>query len=516
MTPQLAAAEPGQARARSLARGGAGNLAGAVVAAAANVLLIVAVTRSSTPAAAGTFFTATSVFLIAAMLAKLGTSTGLVYFLSRSRALGQQHQAGAVLRVALTPVVVVSVLGAVALALSAPALASVAVSSHQDEFTSMLRWLAPFLPFAALTDSWLAATRGFGAMGPTVRIEKVARSGLQLVLVALAAAWASGPALSVAWAAPYVVAFSLAALAVRRASASARRRSDAGTPAPPAAAVAGPFWSFTWPRTISSVAQFALQRLDVIMVAALRGPAEAAVYTAATRFLVVGQLGAQAISSAAQPQLGEALARDDRAAANQVYRTATAWLVLITWPLYLMAAFFASSLLRVFGDGYSTGAEVVVVLALAMVVATGCGMVDMLLTMGGRTSWNLGNTLLALTVNIGLNLWLIPQLGILGAALAWAAAILVNNLVPLAQVGLVLGLHPFSAATARAALVTVTCFGAVPAGVLMLGLTSWAALAVSVAAGTALYAGALWWSRDVLQLGLLSAVRRPRPVQEES
>ena len=61
------------------------------------------------------------------------------------------------------------------------------------------------------------------------------------------------------------------------------------------------------------------------------------------------------------------------------------------------------------------------VLAAAMLVATGCGMVDMVLTMAGRTSWNLGNVLLALGVNVGLDLLLIPEHGVLGAAIGLAA-----------------------------------------------------------------------------------------------
>jgi O-antigen/teichoic acid export membrane protein len=510
----------GGGRLGSLARGGALNMVGAAVASLANVLLVVVITRNWSATTAGTFFSVTSVFLLVAVVAKLGTTTGLVYFLSRARALHRLGQARAVLRVGLAPVAVLSVLAAVAVFLLAPSIASVAVPTHQAEFTSLLRTLAPFLPAAALTDTWLAATRGFGSMRATVRIEKVARSLLQLLLVLLAAAYATGPSLGVAWAAPYVVAAVLSGWAVRRAVRAAGQRTSSGTasaghePAGADRPVATfrTFWAFTWPRAVSSLAQFALQRLDVLLVAALRGPAEAAVYTAATRFLVVGQLGAQAISSAAQPQLGEALARDDRTLANQIYRTATAWLMLLSWPLYLLSAAFAPLLLSVFGAGYGAGAVVVVVLALAMLVATGCGMVDMVLTMGGRTSWNLGNTLLALAVNVGLNLLLIPPLGILGAAIAWAAAILANNLVPLAQIGLVLGLHPFDGATGRAALLALTCFGVLPGGLLLLDVPTAAVLAAVLLVSVPLYAWSCWISREVLSLdALVGGLSRRRP-----
>ena len=44
--------------------------------------------------------------------------------------------------------------------------------------------------------------------------------------------------------------------------------------------------------------------------------------------------------------------------------------------------------------------------------------------MGGKSSWGAINTGAALTVHIGLNLLLIPHLGILGAAIAWGAGIM--------------------------------------------------------------------------------------------
>src|SRR5262249_61094915 len=87
------------------------------------------------------------------------------------------------------------------------------------------------------------------------------------------------------------------------------------------------FWQFTTPRGIASLAKITLQRIDIVLVAIIMGPAAAAVYTAATRFLVVGQLGNMAISMAAQPRFTELFAIADRRSANVVYQVTTAWLV---------------------------------------------------------------------------------------------------------------------------------------------------------------------------------------------
>ena len=87
-----------------------------------------------------------------------------------------------------------------------------------------------------------------------------------------------------------------------------------------------------------------------------------------------------------------------------------------------------------------------------MLVATGCGMVDMVLAMAGRTSWNLVNVLVALAVTIGLDVLLIPRLGALGAAIGLACAMVANNLLPLIQVGRALGCTRSAPGTRAAAL----------------------------------------------------------------
>ena len=56
-------------------------------------------------------------------------------------------------------------------------------------------------------------------------------------------------------------------------------------------------------------------------------------YTAATRFLVLGQFGNMAIGRAAQPRLAELFALDDRHGTNLVYQATSAWLILRTGPL---------------------------------------------------------------------------------------------------------------------------------------------------------------------------------------
>ncbi len=500
------------------ARGGLANVAGAGFAGVTGVLVTWLVARGLGAEQAGAFFAATAAFVLVGGVAKLGTQTGLVYWPARLRATDRAHLLGACLRIGLVPVTVLATVLAAAMWAFAPQLARLTAGDAGHvvaDHTAGLRVLAVFLPLAALADALLTATRGYRIMRPTVMLERILRSALQLAGVgalAVATLWTSAslPAYALAWAAPYLPVVVLSGFALRR----IYRAGKEGTRPSRVVERTGlrrDFWRFTGPRAVASVAQLALQRVDVLLVAALAGLAAAAIYAVAGRFVVLIQFANQGISQAVQPRLAESLATGDTAAANSLYRTATGWLVLVTWPINLIVVTFAPVYLGLFGDDYRAGASVVVVLACAMLVATGCGMVDMVLAMAGRTSWNLVNVLIALAVTIGLDVLLIPRYGALGAAIGLACAVTVNNLLPLVQVGRAVGLHPFGRGTLTAAALALVCFGALPTGLSLLTGTGAVGMGIALLVATPAYVAGAWLLRHRLSLDSFTRLRRTNP-----
>ncbi|WP_017626818.1 lipopolysaccharide biosynthesis protein [Nocardiopsis chromatogenes] len=502
------------------ARGGALNMAAAVAGAGLNLALVVAVARGFSQDTAGLLFAATSVFLIASAVAQLGTANGLVYFLARTRALGSAGQTRRLLCTALVPVAAASLALGAAMAVFAGPVAELAGEPGAAVY---LRLLAAFLPFAAVTEALLAATRAHHDMAATAAVEKVGRPLGQVLLVLGAAAAGSAGLLAVAWAGPYLPAAVVAALWLRRVvrKAAAPEAAPPTSPKeprepPPAPVTPHEFWGFTLPRSVAQVAQIGNQRAGIVLVAAVQGAAAAAVFTAGTRLLVAGQFATQAVQFAAGPRLAEMLAVDDRAGTARLYRSATAWLICLTWPLFLPAVVYAPLVMGLFGPGYAgaAGAGVLVVVAVAQMASASLGMGDLLLTMAGRTGWNLANNLLSLAANLVLCAVLIPPLGAVGAALAWAAAIGVRNLLPLVQLHRMIGVHPFSARWAAAAGAALVWFGAVPAlCAAALGATG-PSLVLALMVGGGGWAATVWRMRTLLDLDGLLPKRWRRPTPE--
>ena len=488
-----------------VARGGLANIVGAAVSVAANVALIIIVGRETSAGRAGEFFALTAVFLVAETLCRLGADMGLIYFLARWSALGRRELMRSGLRTAFWPAISTAALVGGLLAALAPQAVHLVLNDYSGgSAVALVRMLALALPVAVGFDLVIAATRGFGHMRPTVLVDKVGRPLLQLLLISgvLIAGWQS--ALGLAWVTPYAAAAIVATVMLKRIgippAPRARRRAEQR------AAVRTEFWRFTTPRAIASVAQILLQRLDIVLVAALSGVRDAAIYTAATRFVVVGQFVNQAISAPVQPRLSALLASGNRAAAKTLYRVSTTWLVLITWPIFGICIALASTYLGIFGPGYHRGTTAVVLLAVAMLFSYACGPVDSVLIMAGKTAWNLGTTLLALALNIGLDVALIPRFGISGAAVGWCAAIVATNLLPLALAWLRLGLHPFGRSLLGAMFASALCFLAAPLAANALGGSQLAPAAAAVL-GSAAFAWITWRNRALFELTNL--IRRP-------
>lgn len=504
-----------------LGRGSTFNLAGSAVDAVLSLVLPVLVARGLSQTDAGIFFQVIALFTIVVSVGTVGADIGVVRAIPRALALHRPRDLAHLMKISFLPTFVVGVALALLLALLIHPIAELVTNDNEaaaNTFVDVFWVLIVTLPMMVAYRLGLAVTRGFGSVKPLVVYDKIGRSAAEATGVAVVLLVSESLVLViVAWIAPYAVAGVFVALWIlRRVRANVRRLEQLpdGAQTETSPGLTGEFWRFSAPSAVSRIFSLALQRFDIVLVGALRGPSTAAVYAAATRFPVLGLMFVQAIQQVMAPRISEFLVKHDRSRALRMYRTTTVWLVLVSWPTYLMAISFAGLLLEVFGSGYTEGASAVQVLCLAMLVATACGPVDMVLLMSGRSGWSMLNTGVSLIVMVGLDLLLVPALGVTGAALGWAAAILVNNLVPLAQVHHFLDMHPLARGTATSIALTAVSYGVVPALIAWSLGQSLVALLLAAALGTALFLGGAYRFRAVLQVdALLSSLKRRDPTQ---
>jgi O-antigen/teichoic acid export membrane protein len=279
---------------------------------------------------------------------------------------------------------------------------------------------------------------------------------------------------------------------IRKAERRTARRPVEPAAEPAAAVTTGPtseaktFWRFAAPRAVASRFQVAVRWLDVLLVGALATTTDAGIYSAASRWLIGGTFVVFAINQAFQPQISAMLARAEGGRARALFQSATAWAVALVWPLYLTVAIFGPVLIRVFGRGFDQGADALVILAVGGMIGAACGPVDMVLLMGGRSSATMLSAAIGLTVNIGVNVALVPRYGFVGAAWAWSATIASTNLIGVWQIRRLIGRAGYGSIWVRA-------------------------MVAGLAAGAVAYALILRRWQDLIPMEILRGVRKGRP-----
>lgn len=468
-----------------LLRGSMLNLAGGIVQSIAGFGTIFVLTRLfGGGAALGAFITAVAGVNLVGRLGQLGTGTGIIRFVAQSDTAGHHAETRRILRVGILPAVVVSLAWATILFVWSDDLAPfIADPGATRAVANYLRWFAPILPAIALLGSLANSTRAFGTMRPAALADNILRPGLQfLALVVLWAVAIDTPSVVSFWYwAPTVVAVLLLGWSLARQLAT--RPVAAGDAPSSWRPLIRRYWAFTLPRSVSGIFATIIEWSDALFIAGLAGTAQAGVYTAATRLLILGRTVQNAATNALRPQISRLLGNGEMGPAQATYHLATTWSMTLTWPWFLAMAIFAEDFLSILGPEFLIAAPAIRILAIGWLLGTALGPVTAVLEMAGKSTLSMVDLGLAMVINVSLNILLIPDLGLTGAAIAWLASISVNNILPAWQVHQATGLTPFGPAARRIALLAVVVFLAIglPVRALAPGLVP--ALAASVAAG---------------------------------
>jgi O-antigen/teichoic acid export membrane protein len=439
-------------------RSAAVGLAGAAVNGACGFLLTTVVVRAYGAAGSGALFTVIALVSIGGALCCLGADTGLMWALPRR---------GAGDRARLLPLAVLPTLGLATVVAAtgwatAGLLAPVLLGGSRSAET-LVRLAATGVPVFVAATVLLAAVRATRPVTAYVGVQlvfvPVARPALIGATVALGGSVAAGFA---GWLAPVAASAALALVLLVRPLGLGR-----GTVLRPTRVDARAFWSFALPRAVSVAIDASSMWVGVLLTGALAGPAEAGVFGAVGRYALAGLLVMQGLRVAVAPQLSRLLGAGRRAEAAQVYRRTTLWIVLLSWPAYLLLAVFAPAFLRLFGAEFAAGAAPLAVLAAAMLVNVGVGLVQTVLLMSGNSRRHLAATVAGLVLDVLAAVALIPAYGALGAAVAWSLGIVCENVLAAAFARRALGEPLLAAGTVRA-VAAVSAGTLLPAGVAVL------------------------------------------------
>jgi O-antigen/teichoic acid export membrane protein len=377
----------------------------------------VAVGRTLGTDGAGLFFLAQTVLLIGGNVGTMGLEAAAVRFTATGIAAGDHRAVAGAYRLAMRYAGLTATVLTVALILGAEPLAVNVF--HDPRLTEPLRWLAlGVLPlaFVRLHGEFLKGRRRV-AWALLV-------NGVTLPVVAMAVTVALAPRLGLPGTVAGYLSATIAAMGVgvalwRRGTAELRSvRPEFSSTL---------LLSSAMPILVVTVAQLIGQHSGTFVLGAMAGMDDVGIFAVALRTAMMISLVLLAVNSVAAPRFAALHAAGDRGRLERFARTATLAMLAIATPVLALLIFAPSWVLGLFGDGFRAGAAALMVLALGQFFNVATGSVGWLLKMSGHERSLRNVVVTAHVISFGLCCVLVPHYGLVGAALATAAGVVLQN-----------------------------------------------------------------------------------------
>jgi len=304
----------------------------------------------------------------------------------------------------------------------------------QSSVQAAITMTVVFLPFACVMTVALAATRAFGGVVPFNLVGNVLVPGLRPLLLLLAVGLGGG---TLAAAASYSVPWLIGAVCALGFLFAGARRVTRSVPEVgwiPDRALVHQILRYSLPRTLMSGLEQTVIWIDVVLVGVILGSTQAGIYGSASRFVAAGVVVLTALRIVVAPRFSALLSLDRKAEVEELYAVTARWILLFGAPIYLLLAVFAPTVLGWLGPQFHSGVSSLVTLSIGSIVVLAAGNVQSLLLMAGRSALGALNKLVVVAFNVTANLVLIPIMGIEGAAVSWAGAMLLDTVLAAYQV----------------------------------------------------------------------------------
>ncbi|MHA1755962.1 MAG: flippase [Promethearchaeota archaeon] len=202
--------------------------------------------------------------------------------------------------------------------------------------------------------------------------------------------------------------------------------------------------NFSFPLMLSGIFWMILPRTDTILIGSFLDQRMVGLYNAA---VPIGQLILiirQSFSPIILPLFTELFAHQNQKELSVLYLFSAKWTMLLCLPLFLSMLLLPKFYIwLVFGKKFLEASTILQIVIFGYLIHTIIGPSSNLLIISGRTRLALLNSIIAFIVSITLNIILIPELKLMGAAISSLCSYFTYNFLSFIQVYKYLHLQPF-------------------------------------------------------------------------
>jgi O-antigen/teichoic acid export membrane protein len=256
-------------------------------------------------------------------------------------------------------------------------------------------------------------------------------------------------------------------------------------------------FGFAIPLLGSTLVWSLMESSDGVLLGYFRNTQAVADFRAVLPLAQMNLLVSTTFATLYMPAAARLHARNDQAGLSDLYWQTALWMVALSFPIYVVTFSFARSVTTgLYGSAYSEAAPVLALLALGYFFQTALGFNGLTLKVLNKLRFVVAIDVTAAILNVLINLALIPQWGVLGAAAGTAGTMIIHNLFKQFGLWKYAGITLFHR---KYAAVYAVVFGLPPA-LLALQAALPASLWIALPLGAAASLLVLWISRGALQV----------------
>ncbi|WP_261131475.1 oligosaccharide flippase family protein [Bacillus sp. Marseille-Q3570] len=186
---------------------------------------------------------------------------------------------------------------------------------------------------------------------------------------------------------------------------------------------------YSLPLVLSTMTGMLINRVDLLMIGKMLTFKEVGIYQIIVQISNITAVLLMIFNTVFAPEIAKLYHQGKQTELTNLYSKATKILALFSLILTIFIILFTPILLPIFGSDFILGEQALIIRSLGQFVNIAVGGVWWMLSMTGSPKYQLYVNLFALLLNFILNLFLIPQYGINGAAFSSMVTIIIANII---------------------------------------------------------------------------------------
>jgi len=384
----------------------------------------------------GIYSLANAIMLISEVVAKMGLETGVMRFVSRLNPELDQEKIQKIIASALRMTTIFSLVIMVALIISSGAIVK-NILNEPPLLKLVIIIFAIAIPFNALTLISAFATQGFKRLKYKILVTQFLNPTLLLTTMVICYWFISAEsALMAPMLITGIIGFFVMLGVLKKVTGVSNNQIMK-------AKVDTSLFNFSYPLMFVTILQTFMHWMDILMLGYFTDATTVGLYHPAAR--TAGLLQALLLSfiSIYAPMMAQFHREGDRKKMDDTYKLVSRWLLMCAIPISAIFIIFPGKVMLLFGPEYLPSAKILVILTGATFIQAIFGAAGPTLSMSGHTKLVLWNTIGAFALNFGLNIFLIPNYGIIGAAIATLTSLIVVGFARTIEVGIILKMNFF-------------------------------------------------------------------------